>query len=361
MRKFLLLVLAGALGFGGCQQSDDSDGVSALELGTPTKTEFDHRGGLGSVEAYAGTRALSAASSAPEWCRVTVFDRTVAFNVDGNRTAQSRTATITVSAEGLPAVQFDVTQDRLKGVLVAPTALTFSDDLLTIPVGVTASCGYRIEAADNPDETFSWTKSADGTVVEFTAKEPGLYAVTGDIRFIPEEGEEAAIQLTQPRKPTYNFLLGEWEITRCDAVADTTPTGVEFVQKEKGASYYLYFKGIPEIEQYPVEAEFKNGTVIIRTAQQLGNDGRNFYTLHYNGTIGGSGNWIFNLPSHNVAWAAEPLFDNDHRRITLSFSDNGDGLDRVARTLAIFQCNNAYFQFGKQVIFTTSLDLATTY
>ena len=193
MKKILLFVVTGVLALTGCQSDEEGGSVNAISLGAPSKTQFDHRGGLGSVDVYAGNKTVTAESSNPEWCPVTVFDnRTIAFNLYENLGDKERTATVTVSAEGLPSEQFSVTQDRLKGLVITPTTLNFTSDRRTISVEIIASCAYEIVAEANPDETFSWKKSADGKVVDFTSKDPGNYEVDGRVLFVPEAGEQDA-------------------------------------------------------------------------------------------------------------------------------------------------------------------------
>lgn len=357
MKKILLFVVMGVLALTGCQSDEDGGSVSAISLGTPSKTQFDHRGGLGSVDVYAGNKTVTAVSSNPEWCPVTVFDnRTIAFNLYENLGDKERTATVTVSAEGLPSEQFSVTQDRLKGLVITPTTLNFTSDRRTISVEIIASCAYEIVAEANPDETFSWEKSADGKVVDFTSKDPGNYEVDGRVLFVPEEGEPVSVTLRLERMDTYEFLLGEWNLDTpfSDGVSKDAVSKIVLAQDIKGYTYKVYFIGAKGVgDLYPATAQYLDGAVVLRTKQELGNDGTNFYSLHYNGTQNGSGTYIFNA-YQNVAWSARPQYDDLAGKVTLDFADDGQGQGSVAVTFNIFNCAGNYYQGWTELILRTN-------
>lgn len=357
MKKILLFVAMGVLGLWGCQSDEENGSANAITLGTPSKTLFDHHGGLGSVEAYAGSKTITARSSAPEWCPVTVFDnRTVAFNLYENRTDADRTATIVVSAEGLPDEEFTLTQERLKGIIATPTTLNFTSDKRTLSVEVIASCEYEIVEESNPDDTFSWKKSENGKVVDFTSKDPGNHAVEGRVSFVPEEGEPVPVTLRLERMDTYEFLLGEWNLDTpfSDGVSKEAVSKIVLAQEIRGYTYKVYFIGAKGVgDLYPATAQYLDGAVVLRTKQELGNDGSNFYSLHYNGTQNGSGTYIFNA-YQNVAWSAKPLYDDRAGKVTLDFADDGNGKGSVAVTLNIFNCAGNYYQGWTELILRTN-------
>lgn len=56
MKKFLLFVMMGALGFSACTKDGDGDSVTSITLGTPSKTAFDYKGGLAASKYMPGTR-----------------------------------------------------------------------------------------------------------------------------------------------------------------------------------------------------------------------------------------------------------------------------------------------------------------
>lgn len=363
MKKILLFVVTGVLALTGCQSDEEGGSVNAISLGAPSKTQFDHRGGLGSVDVYAGNKTVTAESSNPEWCPVTVFDnRTIAFNLYENLGDKERTATVTVSAEGLPSEQFSVTQDRLKGLVITPTTLNFTSDRRTISVEIIASCAYEIVAEANPDETFSWKKSADGKVVDFTSKDPGNYEVDGRVLFVPEEGEEIPVTLKLERMNPYEFLIGEWRIDQCDQSAEQGgPTSIIISRRIDGYDYNLWFVGVDEISTtYPVRAGYEDGKVFIYGVQEMGNDGANFYNLHYNGLINGKGTYIFTYSGDTICWSATPEYDDNENRVKLSFADSGKGSGSVAVSMKIFK-GPAYFDFQTNLFSTDNLVISKAY
>ena len=189
---FLLCLTAGIIGISGCRNDALEEAVS-FSIGEPTRTEFTFQAGLGSVSLQvSGSVSVTAESSAPEWCRVAVYDNsTVVYNVDTNRSEESRSATVTISADGFPSESFDIIQGPLAGLVVTPTELTFSDDETEISIEVIAACEYDIVEVENPDNTFSWEKSQDGSVITFSSPLPGVYAQEGQVNLVPKlaEGE----------------------------------------------------------------------------------------------------------------------------------------------------------------------------
>lgn len=362
MKKFLLFVMMGALGFSACTKDGDGDSVTSITLGTPSKTAFDYKGGLGSVEVYAGNKTVTAESSAPDWCRVTVFDnKSVAFNLYQNSDPNNeRSATITVKAEGLPSVHFDVTQDRLRGIIVSPTVVNFSSEQLTQSIEVLASGDYTIVADVNPDNTFTWEKSANGRTITFSSQDPGFYVVEGRVSLVPEEGEgePVAITLLLEKMSTYDLLLGEWKVNRADDAGELTR--IIFTEKVWGYTYNTYFKGIDYVGEYPFTMEYVDGEIFLPTGQSLGYDGSYYYTMHFNGPKDGSGWYIWSSPGV-CSWVATVDIDELTRTINLSFADSSGGYGAQAQSMVLWQCTGAYFSFTTNFYGTDHLDISKTY
>ena len=105
---------------------------------------------------------------------------------------------------------------------------------------------------------------------------------------------------------------------------------------------------------------FTDGKVVIQTGQELGFSGTKFYTLHFNGPNNGQGNYIWSQAGV-VAWAAEPVFDENAGTIQLVFSDNGQGNGREAKTLCFWENNDRYWTFTGQLCLTDALELSKNY
>lgn len=90
-----------------------------------------------------------------------------------------------------------------------------------------------------------------------------------------------------------------------------------------------------------------------------GFSGTKFYTLHFNGPNNGQGNYIWSQAGV-VAWAAEPVFDENAGTIQLVFSDNGQGNGREAKTLCFWENNDRYWSFTGQLCLTNALELSKT-
>lgn len=344
---FLLCLTAGIIGISGCRNDALEEAVS-FSIGEPTRTEFTFQAGLGSVSLQvSGSVSVTAESSAPEWCRVAVYDNsTVVYNVDTNRSEEQRSATVTISADGFPSESFDIIQGPLAGLVVTPTELTFSDEETEISIEVIAACEYDIVEVENPDNTFSWEKSQDGSVITFSSPLPGVYAQEGQVNLVPKlaEGETldgdgiVPVTLTLPRMGTYKLLLGEYLVDQCE---NQKPTSVTFEAKEYGYSYNMYLNGVKGKDdkpiEYPVEVIFENEKVYIKTTQEMGNDGTDYYRLYFNGPQNGSGWFIWWGESYKetLKWSAEPQLDDASETITLAFADSGEGRGNVAQQLNI--------------------------
>ena len=119
---FLLCLTAGIIGISGCRNDALEEAVS-FSIGEPTRTEFTFQAGLGSVSLQvSGSVSVTAESSAPEWCRVAVYDNsTVVYNVDTNRSEEQRSATVTISADGFPSESSTLSGNcstRIRSVLI---------------------------------------------------------------------------------------------------------------------------------------------------------------------------------------------------------------------------------------------------
>ena len=258
--KNQLLVLglaAGIFCLSGCR-NDAIEEVVSFSVGEPTRTEFTFQAGLGSISLQAsGSLAVTAESSAPEWCRVAVYDNSsVVYNVDTNRSDEPRSATITVSADGFPSETFDISQGPLEGLLVNPTELTFSDEVTEISIEVIAACDYEVEWTENEDEVFTVKKSEDGSVLTFNSPLPGIYSKKGQVNLVPKLAEGVTldgdgivgISLDLPRMGTYKLLLGEWELVSDKREEGVSPTKFTFEEKVYGESYNVYLEGIEKVE-----------------------------------------------------------------------------------------------------------------
>ena len=360
--KNQLLVLslaAGVFSLSGCRNDAIEEAVS-FSLGEPTRTEFTFQAGLGSAALQAsGSLSVTVESSAPDWCRAAVYDNsTVVYNVDTNRSMESRSATITVSAEGFPSESFNITQGPLIGLIVTPTDLVFSDEVTDIEVEVIAACDYEVKWEVNEEDNFSVEKSSDGSMLTFHSRLPGVYARQGAVRLVPElaEGEvldgdgEVLINLDCPRMGTYKLLLGEWHI---DKISSDVIKSITLEEKVYGESYNMYLNGLENSDQIPLEAVFEAaspayplGRVLLRTSQELGVVDSHYYSLHYNGLINNVGVYIFSGDNNNIAWAAEPVLDDATQSVSLSFYDSGLGAGYVATTFCLWRCVSSYYNFN---------------
>ena len=331
---FLLCLTAGIIGISGCRNDALEEAVS-FSIGEPTRTEFTFQAGLGSVSLQvSGSVSVTAESSAPEWCRVAVYDNsTVVYNVDTNRSEESRSATVTISADGFPSESFDIIQGPLAGLVVTPTELTFSDDETEISIEVIAACEYDIVEVENPDKTFSWEKSQDGSVITFSSPLPGVYAQEGQVNLVPKlaEGETldgdgiVPVTLTLPRMGTYKLLLGEWDLVSDQRAEGVSPTKITFAEKVYGESYNVYLEGVEKLEdEFPMTIELRDGLAVIPTGQELGVEDNFYYTAHYNYISPDGLNTYFGLTyDSDIYWAAEPELDDETQTVTLPFADMG--------------------------------------
>lgn len=213
MKHYLLFLLASLALLTGCEKDDDPTSVSLRSI---TREKFDYKGGLASAIVDAGGRDVTAESS-ESWCRTAVIGSIVNFNVLAYTGSEERSATVTVKAEGLKPLLINVVQDKFRGLVVVPSTLIFSDTDRTLSVAVTCSGVYDVKLTENPNNAFSFSKSEDGASVSFTSnKASSRVEVKGRAEFTPEEGDPVIVTLIQPKKSTYDFLLGTWNVTKTD-------------------------------------------------------------------------------------------------------------------------------------------------
>ena len=295
-------------------------------------------------------------STQPDWLKVSVFESTILFNVWSNSSDQERTGSVLIRAEGSPDLSVTVSQAAFHGINVTPTSLTFSDTQQEQSVAVVASGEFSIEFTENPSEVFSYEVINNNLVKFSVSKAQGRESIAGRaIISLADESESAVISLYLPKKSVYDYLLGTWEVTNNSAASRYPMT---FKIKESQSSYFVYLDA-PGIKDFPFVAEFINGNVKINTAQEMGNDGVTYYNMHFNGPINGQGTYIFNTPGR-VAVEAVPVFDEATGKISLTFTDNGQGMGSVARDM-VFWCGKKYWSFESQVAAYTNLTLQKSY
>lgn len=360
---FSALLLLVILFMQGCNKKEDT--ITKITLQSITEDTFTYKGGLGSIVAESGGAVITATSSNPDWCRVQVLESTVLFNITSYTGNSDRAATITIEAGVLEPLVVEITQSKFTGLIVSPTTLTFSDTERTLLATVTASSEYTVTLTENPNSTFSFTKTESG--VQFAvSKAPGRTDVSGRAVLTPNDGGESVIiTLILPRKSVYDHLIGTWAtVGTCSIWSECASTNYSFTfsVKESQSSYYVTIDQPLLGTARRLTIKYVNGKLTIPCGQELGNNGSDFVTLHYNGTLNGSGSYIL-TSAGQVAWGAEPVFDESAGTITLTFTDNGHGKSYVATTLAIWSCTGSYFNFqsGAVVVGYNTLTLTKTY
>jgi len=348
---FLMTVLSFLLMGGACSKQTSPE---ALELKSVSAETFTSNGGVGTIEV--NRKDIQVESTQPDWLKVSVFESTILFNVWSNSSAQERTGSVLIRAEGSPDLSVTVSQAAFHGINVTPTSLTFSDTQQEQSVAVVASGEFSIEFTENPSEVFSYEVINNNLVKFSVSKAQGRENIAGRaIISLADESESAVISLYLPKKSVYDYLLGTWEVTNNSAASRYPMT---FKIKESQSSYFVYLDA-PGIKDFPFVAEFINGNVKINTAQEMGNDGVTYYNMHFNGPINGQGTYIFNSPGR-VAVEAVPVFDEATGKISLTFTDNGQGMGSVARDM-VFWCGKKYWSFESQVAAYTNLTLQKSY
>lgn len=348
---FLVTVLSFLLMGGACSKQSSPE---ALELKSVSAETFTSNGGVGTIEV--NRKDIQVESTQPDWLKVSVFESTILFNVWSNSSDQERTGSVLIRAEGSPDLSVTVSQAAFHGINVTPTSLTFSDTQQEQSVAVVASGEFSIEFTENPSEVFSYEVINNNLVKFSVSKAQGRENIAGRaIISLADKSESAVISLYLPKKSVYDYLLGKWEVTNNSAASRYPMT---FKIKESQSSYFVYLDA-PGIKDFPFVAEFINGNVKINTAQEMGNDGVTYYNMHFNGPINGQGTYIFNSPGR-VAVEAVPVFDEATGKISLTFTDNGQGMGSVARDM-VFWCGKKYWSFESQVAAYTNLTLQKSY
>jgi hypothetical protein len=349
MKHYLLSVVLVTLSlFAGCEKKEV---VTAVTLSSITRQTFDYKGGLASATVSTGGAAITAESDS-EWCRVAVLGQSVNFNVAAFTQTTDRAAIVTVTAEGLTPLIINIEQTRFAGLIVSPTTLIFSTvEVAPLTLDVTASGSYDVELTENPGGAFSFEKTVSG--VTFTANiAPGARETRGRAVLTPSEGEAVIVTLIMPEKSLYDKLLGGWSVTN-----NSDPEGlvVPFVFEinEEQVSYKVYLDQPDLGPSVPFIAEYMDGKVLIQTGQEMGtkivNGQTKYVSLHFNGTVDGSGSYIFSQ-ARRVAWAATPLFNDENGTVRLAFEDSGQGGASVAVQFNIYYNNDAYFTFNDRAI-----------
>ena len=348
---FLMTILSFLLLGGACSKQTSPE---ALQLKSVSAETFTSDGGIGTIEV--NRKDVQVESTQPDWLKVSAFESTILFNVWSNSSAQERTGSVIIRAEGSPDLSVTVSQSAFYGITVTPTSLTFSDDIRESSVAVVASGDFTIEFTENPGNIFSYNVENEHLVKFAVSRPQGRESFSGRAIITPSDGADpVVISLYLPKKSVYDYLLGTWEVA---ANAAQDMYSMTFKVKESQSSYYVYVDA-PGLKAFPFVAEFVNGNVKISTGQEMGTDGTTYYNLHFNGPMNGSGNYILNTPGR-VAVEAVPIFDEGAGKITLTFTDNGQGKEYVARDM-VFWCGKKYWSFESKIAQYTNFVLKKSY
>ena len=351
-RTIILMAALSFLLMGGACTKQSSP--AALDLKSVSSETFTSDGGVGTIEV--NRKDVQVESTQPDWLKVSVFESTILFNVWSNSSAQERTGSVLIRAEGSPDLSVTVSQAAYHGINVTPTSLTFSDDVSELSVAVVASGDFTVDFTENPGNIFSYAVENEHMVKFAVSRAQGRESFSGRAVITPSDGADpVVVSLYLPKKSVYDYLLGTWEVAS-NAAQDTYP--MTFKVKESQSSYYVYVDA-SGLKAFPFVAEFVNGNVKISTGQELGTDGTTYYTLHFNGPMNGSGNYILNTPGR-VAVEAVPIFDEDAGKISLTFIDNGQGKEYAARDM-VFWCAKKYWGFESKIAQYTNLTLKKSY
>lgn len=352
-RKFFLMtILSILLAAGACSKTSTPD---ALVLKSVSAESFKSNGGVGTIEV--NRKDVRVESSQPKWLKVQVFESTVLFNVWTNTLSEERTGQVIIHAEGSADLSVTITQAAFRGINLTPSSLTFSDVAQELSVAVVASSEFTVEFTENPGGIFSYSIENDHLVKFAVSKAQGRESISGRALIRPADGvDPAVVSLYLPKKSVYDYLLGTWEVVNNSAASRYPMT---FKVKESQASYYVYVDA-PGIKAFPFVAEFINGNVKISTGQEMGNDGTTYYNLHFNGPRGDDGKTYLWTTPGSVAVEAVPIFNEDTGKISLTFTDNGQGKGAVARDM-VFWCGKKYWSFDSNVAAYTNLAIQKSY
>lgn len=354
MRKIIcLFVIFTVIVSGGCTPENEAhQNLSLVEI---SQEAFTHEGGIGSIRVNRDDIVVT--STEPDWLKIQVRESLILFNVYSNTRTQSRTAEIVVSAEGSQDLKISIAQSAFTGLVVTPSSLTFTDNVDELSVAVVASDDFTVTFTENPENVFQYTR--DGNVLRFSTTKPqGRVAYNGRAVLTATDCDQiVTISLSMPKKSVYDYLIGTWTVIR-NTSAGGHSYSMRFTVKESLSSYNVYLEA-PGISSYPFVAEFIDGKVKVSTGQKMGTDGTTYYNFHFNGPQNGSGTYIYNSYG-TVAMEAVPVFDEAAGKITLTFTDNGQGKEKQARDWA-FWCGPNYWNFASVVAFYTDLELSKSY
>ena len=154
--------------------------------------------GMSSATISFSTNVSWTAKSSDGWLRVSPSsgeggEVTVTVSADANTIYSSRTATLTISTEGL-SKSFSITQDENKGLLLSETNFSIGSDGGTIRIPVKANLDYVLTVADNAKSWLAVTQTkslSDYQIVLTAAKNETYDSRTGtvDVKF----GNENAV------------------------------------------------------------------------------------------------------------------------------------------------------------------------
>lgn len=339
---------------------DESKAV--LELKSVTATEFTSDGGLGTALFECGGAVLNATSSAPDWLRVSVANSAVLFSVFSHTGDSPRSAVITVSAEGVPSVDITVNQSAFKGIVVSSESLSFSDTERSSLALVHCTCDYEVAIRENPDNIFSFAKGESGVTFS-VSRSQGRKSYTGRAVITPSDKsiEPVYITLNLARKSDWYYLLGTWKVAKnTDATADRSD--FIFSSQSPLESFEVAIQK-DELVSRPFTAEFVDGKVRIGIQGfSIDSEANRYYSIHYNGcTVTNPSAWYIFSAAGAAAWDAEPVFDENSRTVTLSFSTANLGNGNVPKQLNIWWSTGRYFGFTSKIVSYTDLVLTKEY
>ncbi len=314
--------------------------VPEISFGNISSVNFDAAGGLGTAEIMGGGTRLTATSSEPDWLRVEAGQSEISFNVFCNMGGE-RSAEITVAAEGGNEISFTVRQAAYKGLVVSHRALSFSDAEKSLIVWVRCDSDYDVAITKNPDNAFSFVKGETG--VTFTTGKPqGRHVLEGKAVITPTDNTIAPseVSLFQDRKEDWFYLLGEWTVSGGSSLKSVT------LSEDTHLKSFFLTINTEELSAYKIKAPLSEDGRVLIAAQGFGQDGDNFYSIHYNGgsTNNPSGWYIW--IDESVSWGAVPVFDDDAHTVTLTFADAKTNASAIPSQFNLWRCKDSFFNFG---------------
>lgn len=361
LRKLISIIALAAVLFCGLSCGQD-DSVTEIELKSVSATSFDAAGGFGTAEVEAGGLELKAESSAPEWLRVSVAGSSVLFNVFSYTGDTERTADIAISAEGCSPVKFSVTQSAFNGIIISESSLQFSDSDQKLQTLVKCTSDFSVEIPENPDDIFSFEKSASG-VTFIVNKAQSRREFSGRAVITPSDKSISPVYvtLTLPKKPDWYYLLGTWKVAR-----NTEDGGdkSDFVfTTEKAFESFSVAVQKDELKNYPFSAQLVDGKVRIGI-QGFGIDeaANKYYSVHFNGPTSSNplAFYIFSTEGR-AAWDAEPVFDDVNHTVTLSFENAKLNNNDIPQQMNIWWSRGKFFAFTTPIVKYQQLVLTKEY